>query len=176
MQRRTLLTVGVATATLMALAGGSLALLKPARRDGRLTDAGRTVFAAVARAVLGPLLPADAAAQSRAIESHLARIETTIAGMPPAMQAEVDEMITLLASGAGRWALAGLGSAWSEAAVPDVAAALQALRVSSLTLRQQVFHALRDLTNAAHFADPAAWQAIGYPGVAPALVHIRTSA
>ncbi len=164
MKRRTLLTVGVATATLMAIAGGSLALLRPARRDGRLTDAGRTVFAAVARAVLGPLLPADAAVRARAIEAHLTRIEATVAGMPPTMQAEVDEMITLLASSPGRLALTGLGGAWSEAAVPEIAAALQGLRVSSLTLRQQVFHALRDLTNAAHFADPAAWQAIGYPG------------
>jgi hypothetical protein len=41
---------------------------------------------------------------------------------------------------------------------------LQGLRTSSLSLRQQVYHALRDLTNAAWFADAAAWSAIGYPG------------
>ena len=29
---------------------------------------------------------------------------------------------------------------------------------------QQAYQALRDLTNAAWFADPEAWSAIGYPG------------
>jgi hypothetical protein len=33
-----------------------------------------------------------------------------------------------------------------------------------MALRQQVFHALRDLTNAAYFADASTWAAIGYPG------------
>ena len=41
---------------------------------------------------------------------------------------------------------------------------LQRLRVSGLPLRQQTFHALRDVTNAAYFADAATWSVMGYPG------------
>ena len=33
-----------------------------------------------------------------------------------------------------------------------------------LALRQQAYHALRDLTNAAHYADPQIWALMGYPG------------
>jgi hypothetical protein len=45
-----------------------------------------------------------------------------------------------------------------------VQSALQAMRSSRLELRQQAYHALRDLTNAAYFADAATWAALGYPG------------
>ena len=38
------------------------------------------------------------------------------------------------------------------------------MRVSSGTTRQQVYHALRDLTNAAWFADAGSWDLLGYPG------------
>ena len=48
---------------------------------------GREVFAAIARAVLDGLLPADAAARGAAIEAHLGRLDDTIAGLPPALQA-----------------------------------------------------------------------------------------
>ena len=89
--------------TLLALVGGTLALLRPGRRDGKLTDAGRTMFTAVARAVLGALLP-------------------------------------------------------------QATAALQGMRESSLALRQQAFHALRDISNGSYFADSSTWRAIGYPG------------
>lgn len=164
MQRRTLLTVGIATGTLLALAGGTLALLKPGRRDGLLTAAGRSMFAAVAQAVLGSTLPADPDARAKALEGYLARVQGTIAGMPPAMQAELDELVTIVGSAPGRLALVGLRSDWSVASLADITAALQGMRESSLAVRQQAFHALRDITNAAYFADASTWQSVGYPG------------
>lgn len=164
MQRRTLLTVGIATGTLLALVGGTLSLLKPGRRDGRLTDSGRSMFSAVAQAVLASTLPDDPGARAKALEGHLARVQETIAGMPPAMQAELDELITLVGSAPGRLALAGLRSDWAAASMPEITSALQGMRGSSLAVRQQVFHALRDITNASYFADPSTWPAVGYPG------------
>lgn len=164
MQRRTLLTVGIATGALLAVAGGTMALLRPGRRDGKLTEAGRTMFAAVARAVLGPLLPQSAAVQAQMLQAHLDRVQATIAGMPPAMQAELDELVTIVSSAPGRLALVGLGTDWATATDAQLTAALQGMRASTLALRQQAFHALRDITNASYFADPATWVAIGYPG------------
>ena len=38
------------------------------------------------------------------------------------------------------------------------------MRLSSVTLRQQAYHALHDIVNGAYFADPATWTALGYPG------------
>lgn len=87
MKRRTLLAVGVGTGALLALAGGTLALLEPGLQDGRLSPGGRAMFAAVASAVLAGLLPADAAERTRALNAHLQRLDLTIAGMPPAVQA-----------------------------------------------------------------------------------------
>jgi len=108
MQRRTLLTVGLATGTLLALAGGTLALLKPARKNGQLTDAGRQVFVGVAQAVLGSSLPDELGARAQVLSGHVSRIEQTLAGMPPAVQAEVDELLTIAASTPGRMAQIGL--------------------------------------------------------------------
>jgi hypothetical protein len=164
MKRRTLLVVGVGAGTLLALAGGTLALLRPGLQDGRLSPAGREVFAAVAQAVLDTLLPADAAARAQAIQAHLGRLDDTIAGLPPALQAEIGELATLLASAPGRLALTGLATDWVQASTADVQAMLQRLRTSSLAVRQQVYHALRNLTNGAWFADASTWPAIGYPG------------
>jgi hypothetical protein len=164
MQRRTLLTVGLATGTLLALAGGTLALLKPARKNGQLTDAGREVFVGVAQAVLGSSLPQEPTARAQVLAGHLSRVEQTIAGMPPAVQAEVDELITIAASAPGRLALVGLKTDWSTATVQQTTEALQGMRDSSLALRQQAYQGLRELTNAAFFADPATWAAIGYTG------------
>lgn len=164
MQRRTLLTLGVVGAAALALAGGTLALIQPARRDAVFTDPAQAMLRAVARAVLAGLLPSDTAAESAALSAHLSRLQTTIAGMPAAMQSEVDELLTIVSSAPGRRALVGLAVAWDSASAPAVTAALQDMRTSSLALRQQAFHALRDLTNAAYFADPSTWPAIGYPG------------
>lgn len=164
MQRRTLLTLGVVGAAALALAGGALALIQPARRNAAFTEPAQDMLRAVARAVLADLLPADAAAQATALAAHLTRLQATIAGMPTAMQTEVDELLTIVGSAPGRRALVGLAPMWATASVAEVGAALQDMRLSSLALRQQAFHALRDLTNAAYFADRSTWSAIGYPG------------
>jgi hypothetical protein len=167
MRRRTLLKVGLAGGSLLALAGGTLALLQPGRIDGRLSDNARTMLSAVSRAVLDSLLPADASASQSAIGGLLKRLEDTVAALPPALQAEVDEMLTIVASTPGRIALMGLTTAWGQASNADVVRALQGLRESRLALRQQVFHALRDLCNVAYFADSSTWPLVGYPGQRP---------
>jgi len=41
---------------------------------------------------------------------------------------------------------------------------LLSLRVSGVDLRRQVYQALRDLTNAAYYADASTWPLLGYPG------------
>jgi hypothetical protein len=167
MQRRTLLRVGVATGALLALAGGGLALIEPARKEGRFTEPARQFYAAVARAVLGTWLPFEAAARAQALSAQVQRIEDAIAGMPPAVQAEVDELSMIGASAPGRIALLGMSKRWPEASDAELVAMMQSLRDSSLALRQQVFQALRELTLAAWLAEPRHWAAVGYAGQLP---------
>jgi hypothetical protein len=59
MRRRSLLKVGLAGGVVLALAGAGLALVQPARRDGKFTDRACHLFAGLAPAVLAGLLPAD---------------------------------------------------------------------------------------------------------------------
>jgi len=164
MQRRTLLKLGLGATVILVAAGGGVALLNPALSHGRLSDGARAVMYAVARAVLDGALPSAADERNGAIEAHLQRLETAIAAFPPGVQAELSQLLTLLATPPGRVALAGLTSAWPQASVAQVQASLQGMRFSSLALKQQGYHALRDLTNAAYFSDPTAWQRMGYPG------------
>lgn len=165
MQRRTLLKLGLASGATLALAGGGAALFyEPAWRDGRLTQTGRSVLGAVARGVLDGSLPAQAGPRQAALAAHLDRMDTTLRAMSPATQRDVGDLLSLLALLPGRLALAGLASDWPRADVAQIQAALQAMRSSRLALRQQAYHALRDLTHAAYFADSATWVRLGYPG------------
>ncbi len=167
MQRRTLLRIGLAAGLTLTAGAGVVALIQPGRESGRLTPTGRALWAGVASGVLGSLLPADAAALKLALDAHLLRLEQAIAGMPPGVQAEIDELTTLAASAPGRRGLIGLASPWAEASPSEVEAALLALRHSKIGLRQQVYQALRELTNAAYFADTTTWGLMGYAGQRP---------
>ena len=149
----------------MALAvGGAAWFYAPAWRDGRLTDAGRGVLGAVARGVLDGSLPTLAGPQRAALSSHLDRMDATLRALPAFTQRDVGDLLSLLAQPPGRLALAGLASDWSAADVLQIQAALQSMRSSRLDLRRQAYHALRDLTHAAYFADSSTWVQLGYPG------------
>ena len=167
MQRRTLLKLGIGAAALLAVAGGGIALLRPGLVDGRMTTAGRSVFHAVGRAVLDGSLPAQPAARDTALAALLDRLDETLSGFPTPTQAELSQVLSLLATPAGRIGLAGLRPDWPQASTAEIQSALQGMRTSALALKQQVYHALRDLTNASYCADPQAWSLMGYPGQRP---------
>jgi len=141
-----------------------LSLLRPGLVDGHMTPAARAVFHAIGRAVLDGSLPTDAAQRDASLLDHLQRLDATLAAFPASTQAEVSQLLALLASAPGRVGLAGLHADWPDASVAELQRSLQAMRTSSLTLRQQAYHALRDLTNAAYYAEPTTWTLVGYPG------------
>jgi hypothetical protein len=167
MQRRRLLTLGLGATVLLALAGGGLAWLRPGVAHGRLTPGGAAVFHAVARAVLDGSLPAPPGPRNAALQAHMKRLDAAIGAFPAATQAELSQLLALLAAAPGRTLLAGLQTDWDEASVADIQQCLQGMRLSSVRLRQQAYHALRDLTNAAFYADPGTWARMGYPGPVP---------
>lgn len=164
MQRRTWLKLGLVSATALALVGGGLALHAPAWTRAGLTAPGRAVFGAIAAAVLDGSLPDEAPARQAALAAWFERLDDSIAALPPHTQAELAQLLTVLGSAPGRWALAGLSTDWPDASVAQVSAALQAMRHSRVALRQQAYLALRELTCAAYFADPGTWLALGYAG------------
>ena len=167
MQRRTLLKLGLGAAAVLAVAGGGLALLRPGLVDGRMSPSAREVFRAVALGVLDGSLPASPAARDAALAAHLNRLGDTLAGFASPTQAELSQLLALLSSAPGRLGLAGLRADWPAATPQEVQQALREMRTSGLALRQQAYHALRDLTNAAYYADPQTWSLMGYPGPRP---------
>lgn len=167
MQRRSLLRLGLLASVTLGMAGAGVALWTPGWRQGGFSASARALWRAVAQAVLADLLPTEAAAREAALEQHLERLQATVAGLPPATRRELSQLLALLDLAPSRLALTGLRHAWATAGLDEVQAALQAMRLSDNSARQQIYHALRDLTQAAYFAGPATWGALGYPGPAP---------
>lgn len=149
---------------MLALAGGGAALWSPGLKGGHLSPGARQVFEAVAKTVLDGVLPVAPAARAASLEAHIARLERTIAGLPSHVRQELSDLLALLSLPPGRYALTGLGTDWQHASAEQIGAAFQQMRTSSIATRQQVYLALRELTNAAYFAEPATWSAMGYPG------------
>jgi hypothetical protein len=164
MRRRTWLALGAVSAAALAIGGGGLALLRPGVSHARLSPAGREVFAAAGRALLDGTLPPEAPAQQAGIEALLVRIDALIANLPPHAQAELSQLLALLASAPGRRAFAGLAAPWPQASVAQLQDALQSMRISSVSLKQQGYQALHDIVGAAYFSDPGTWALLGYPG------------
>lgn len=169
MQRRHLLKFGlISTLGIGGLLVGRQLMLQPVPLvEGQLQESGRQLMGAVARAVLDGSLSDDEALRARQIESHLDRVAGALRQFPPHTQAELAQLLMLLDSAPGRRWFAGLTEPWSAASTPQVAAALEHLRQSRWALQQQAYHALRDITNAAYYAEPGTWGHLGYPGPIP---------
>ena len=164
MRRRSLLKLGAMSAAALFLAGGMLALLEPGLRGGKLSAGGRLVFSGAGRALLDGSLPAGGDARLRAVEGLLVRIEALVAALSPHAQSELSQLLAVLASAGGRRAMGGLGQSWESASVEDIQQALQSMRVSGISLRQQAYQALHDIVGSAYFSDAGTWSQLGYPG------------
>lgn len=164
MQRRSLLKLGVTAAVALSVVGGAVAWLQPGVERGTLSLLGREVFRSVGLAVLDKTLPAQDGAREIALEGFLHRVDVLVSALPQHAQNELSQLLSLLGHPAGRLSLAGLAKPWADASLEEVQKALQAMRVSSLALRQQAYAALHEITAGAYFSDPSSWSLLGYPG------------
>jgi hypothetical protein len=164
LQRRTLLKLGIASAVVLAVAGGAVALMQPGLQNGKLTEDSRLIFSRAGQAILAGTLPVEAGPNQIAINALLDRIDTFIAGTPEHVQAELSQLLGLLSTAAGRRGVVGLSPGWHDATVPEIAAAFQAMRVSSVSLRVQAYQALHDIVSASYFSGQESWAVLGYPG------------
>lgn len=164
MQRRTLLKLGVGSAVAMSLAGLAVAQWDSPLSQGRLSAASRTIFRSVGAAILDGCIPAAAPARAAALDGMVQRVEVLIGGLPGATQDELAELLSIVSLAVGRVAVFGLFTPFEEASVAQLQDHLQAMRTSSLGLRQQVYHAFREIVNGAYFADTSSWALMGYSG------------
>lgn len=164
--RRQFLKVGIASGAVLAGAGwlhlrrGSA----PAKGLQWLDERGRAIVAALAPVVLDGALPGPQAARAQALEEVVAAFDRAVAGLSPAVQEEIRQLLALLGIAAGRFIVAGVRSAWHEATPEEVAAFLRRWQSSRFGLLRAGYQALTQLLVAAWYGNAASWERIGYPG------------
>ena len=168
--RRTFLKVGVASACVLVTARildhevfaqsdqpGSLDLKKIANKDA-------VCIAALAAAVLKGALPDEPVAKLVAINEVVEAFDRTVAGLSPAVQKEVEELLSLLTFGPTRRFVAGVSQPWSETSEDDVTNFLNNWRQSRFALLQQGYQALARVIVACWYGNPLSWDKINYDG------------
>ena len=114
--------------------------------------------------MLANVLPQAPNAREQTLLQWLERLGTTVAGMPATVQPELDPTVGLLLGVPDRLVLSGLRTPWQAATQAQVHDTLQKLLLLTGSVRAQIFHALRDFSNAVYFAVPLSWSVLGYPG------------
>jgi hypothetical protein len=166
MNRRRFLQVGVVGSAVLAAAGAWVVWRDVRNSDTRDPASNRIaiIIGAIAPVLLAGALPADPAQRVAAIDRTVKSVDAVIGNFPASVQQEVADLFRLLDIGIARRVLAGVGSHWTTVNPVEVAAFLERWRTSRIGLLQAGYFALHDLVLGAWYADPASWDAIGYPG------------
>lgn len=169
LSRRSFIAAGVVGAAALATAGwlkGPHA--PPPAVPRRALDAdGEAIMGAVVPVLLAGALPTDPAQRQAAMTRTLSAVDAAIAGLTPAVQAELAELFALLSLPPVRLGLARVADPWPRASATDVRAFLDRFRDSRFTLLRAACGALHEITFAAWYGAPESWPAIGYPGPPP---------
>ena len=164
MNRRRLLILGAGSAALLGLGGALLLKSEQPWAGGKFSPTASGVWRSLSTAFLDGSLPKDASLLAKDLAALNHRLEVAVSALPQHAQAELSQLLALMASAPGRRLLVGLNADWESASVSEVQQALESMRGSRLDLRQQAYLALHDLVGAAYFSDPSTWTVLGYPG------------
>lgn len=163
--RRSFLKAGVVGALVLAAGGGIYrAVRAPVPARFVLDGEARAALEAIVPAILAGALPADPDERRRALAASVEGVHAAVLALPMAVQKEVQDLFGLLALAPARRLLTGISGGWGEAGETEVAAFLQDWRSHRFALLRTAYAALHDLALGAWYAQPASWQAIGYPG------------
>lgn len=162
-KRRWFLKTVVAVAAVGTAVGGGIWFRRGF--DGTtLTPQGREVFKAVARGVLGPMLPPPSPKREAVLAKYLDNLEALINSLPKAKRDQISLLAGLLANSPTRWMTTGMWTSWADATDEQVQQALTHLQTSSSLVPNISFVATRALTCMAYFTIPDYWSDVGYPG------------
>lgn len=129
-----------------------------------ISSDGQDILRAIVPVMLSGALPQDPPARAAAIAQTLVALDSAVAGLPTAAQAELAQLFDLLSLPPVRLAVVRIDSPWAQASPDQVRACLDRFRGSSVQLLRAAYDALHQLTFAAWYGNPQAWGAIGYPG------------
>ncbi len=131
--------------------------------NGQLTADGAQVFRALARGILGPMLP-QGPAREAVLDEHLASLERLLNSMPKAKRDQITLVTGVLSNAPTRYLAAGLWTSWDQASDEQVREALKAMQMADGMVPNVLFAAARALTCLTFFSQPSHWEIAGYPG------------
>jgi hypothetical protein len=161
--RRWFLRASLLVGGSIALFGGSVFMAR-GLRERRLTPSGKAVIRAFGLASFHELLPGDPALRAAALDRHVARVDAMLGELPRVTRLETSALLGVLSNVAGRVAMTGMVTDWSDAELPQLHAALEKLRTSPLAEPQRVYYGLRGLSCVGFFTDSENWKTVGYGG------------
>lgn len=159
LSRRAFIKAGLLGGLVLAGGGAWYAATREHAPAGRLGRGTRAMFEAITPVMLSGMLGGGDEQVERVVDG----IERAVAGLSAAAQSELAELFGLLDFYPARKLLTGIGD-WRLAPPADIAAFLEGWRFHRFALLQGGYAALHDLVLGAWYAQPASWEAIGYPG------------
>ena len=131
--------------------------------DGKLTPQGKSVFRAMARGILGNMLP-HGADREAILDQHIAALEHLINSLPKGRRDQISLLAGALANAPTRYLAAGRWASWDSASDDEVRLALLRMQQAGNMGQNMVFAATRALTCLTFFSIPDQWSRAGYPG------------
>jgi hypothetical protein len=166
LSRRRFLQVGVAGAAVLTVAhflNRGSPVPSQGSLDLRSLDAkSASLVAAIAPVILSGALPDDITSRRIAVNEVVEAFDRALSGLSPAVQAELQQLLSLLTFAPTRVVVAGVRKPWHEADEKDVAAFLASWRHSRFDLLQSGYQALKQLMQACWYGNPLAWGKIGF--------------
>jgi len=160
MDRRTFLKRGLAGAAVLALGGGTLALLPtkeiaaPTRALAVISARNFQVLVAVAKRVVPDT--SDPVAVAHGVDDMLRRT-------PREVQSDFDKLLGLFENALPGLIFDGRPLPFTRSSPESQDATLRSWRDSRFALRRTGYHALRRICLAVAYGDESSWAAIGYP-------------
>jgi hypothetical protein len=171
--RRQFLKVGIAGALALAatrsLDRNAFALVNPNSLRGsldlkNLANKDAEVIAALAPVILAGSLPDDIVSRQIAINEVVEAFDRTVAGLSPAVQREVEELLSLLTMPITRRFVVGISATWPNATEEEIKQFLERWRNHRFALLQQGYQALVRVMIACWYGNPLSWGKISYSG------------
>ncbi|MEO7813308.1 MAG: hypothetical protein ABIR73_14810 [Usitatibacter sp.] len=131
----------------------------------RVLDGGSApLIRALVPVVLAGSLPTREPERDVAIQEVVEAFDRAVAGLTPAVQGEIDDLLGVLCFGPTRLVLTGLWTPIEMAGGEEIAQFLTRWRTGRFDLLRAGYQALTQLIQASWYDNPTAWAVIGYPG------------
>ena len=129
-----------------------------------LDGASEPLVRALIPVVLAGSLPTREEDRAVAIQETVEAFDRAVAGMSPAIQGEIDDLLGVLRRGPTRLVLTGLWAPLESSSGEEIAQFLARWRTSRFDLLRAGYQALTQLIQASWYDNPSSWAGIGYPG------------